>query len=139
MFLLQKIEAVCMHHLVIIQNLENSVCHLLLKHRGSISCNCLYFAALIQLLAISPCSEYFDICQEGRIGGVSGRGTGRGTRGWGPVGRPHYTAHVVHPLLCFFRILCQKVFKKTSLFQFILPIFYLSHFLIDESTEEEAA
>ena len=39
----------------------------------------------------------------------------------------------------FFQNLCQNVFKKTSpFFQFIFPIFYLSLFLTDESTEEEA-
>ena len=53
MFLLEKLKP-CMHHLEIIWDLENSACHLQMKHRGSILHNCLCFATLILLLAISP-------------------------------------------------------------------------------------
>ena len=42
-------------------------------------------------------------------------------------------------LLFFQNFMPKYILKKTSLFfQFILPIFYLSLFLTDESTEEEA-
>ena len=55
-----------------------------------------------------------------------------------PVGRLHYTAQVVHPCYFFFKILCQNILKNLFFFQFILPIFYLSLFLTEKSTEEEA-
>ena len=132
-----------MHHLMITWDLEYSVCHLLMKHRGSILHNCLCFAALILLLDFYPYSEYFDICQEGEIEGVIGRGTGRETRGWG-CGRAQREGHISQfryytpCYVFFFRILCWNVFKKTLFFQFIFCIFYLSLFLADESTEEEA-
>ena len=136
------------HHLAIIWDLENSVCHLQMKHRGSISFNCSCFAALILLLGISPHSEYFDICQEGEIKGVSRRVAGKKNQRvrlwWGQAGRPHYTAQVVHPLLWFFcsEFYAKMYFKKKLLFFSIYPSHLLPFscffFLTDESTEEEA-
>ena len=81
MFPLQKMEAVHVYHLAVIQDLENSACHLQMKYRGSILYNCLYFVTVILLLANSPHSEHFDICQEGKIEGIGGRCSRRGTRG----------------------------------------------------------
>ena len=76
-----------------------------------------------------------------------GEGTGRGTRGWGCGGAQwggHITQlQVVHPLLCFFfsEFYAEIYFKEnlSFVFQFILPILYLSSFLTDESTEEESS
>ena len=56
---------------------------------------------------------------------------------WGPVGRPHCTAHVIHSLLLFFSEFVPKNIKK-PIFQSILPTVYFDLFLTDESTEEEA-
>ena len=49
-----KTEAVCVHPRAVIWDLESSVCHLQIKHKGSISCNIHILPLLILLAIIFP-------------------------------------------------------------------------------------
>ena len=69
----------CYH--MTIQVLRNSVHHLKIMHRGSISHNHLYFAALILILLLPFNLEHIDICQADKTKRNCRRGVGGEARG----------------------------------------------------------
>ena len=104
----------CTHHLVIIRDLENSVCHLQMKNRASTLHNCSCFAALILLLAIFPHSEYLTSAKRAELRELVGEVQEEEPEGEavaGPSGKATlHSSGSTPPVVYFFRILCLNVF-----------------------------
>ena len=118
-----KTEAMCRHPCMVIWDLESSMHHLQIKHKGPISCKYPYFATLI------PFSHYFsfpsectDIKQEGKVVGTDRRGGRRWTWGEAVVGpsgeaTPHSLGST--PPFSFFCLnFAQKYYLKLLFFFF---------------------
>ena len=135
-----KTDVMCMHHLLVIWDFKSSVCHLEMKHKGSISCKYSYFSALILLAIFFFHSEYIDISQEGKIEGID-RSWRRGARGWccgQAQWRGHNTQFRWYTLLLSCFGFCTEIYLKLLFFfNLSFPSLPFS-FFTDNSSEEGA-
>ena len=106
-----------MHPHMVIPDLESSVCHLQMKHKGSISCKYLYFATLILFSYYFPFPlSVLTSAKKARLQELIGEVEEDELEGWavvGLVGRPQHTIQVVHCLFVSFSIFAQKYLFKT--------------------------
>ena len=85
-----------------------------MKHRGSISCNCLCFATLIQLLAISPLSSILTSAKKAKLGELVGDVQEEEPEGEAVVGPSgEATLHSLGSILpvIIFSEFCAKLYK----------------------------
>ena len=110
------------HPCTVIWDLERSVHHLQIKHKGSILHKYLYFATLILLTIIFPFPQHELIsAKKAKIWELVGE-VEEAELGGEAVVRPQHTVQVVHPL--FFKFCAEILFKKILLF------FHLSFLLL---------
>ena len=107
----------CEHPCMVIWDLESSVCHLQMKHKGSISCKYPYFATLILLAVIFPFPQsVLTSAKKARLQELVGEveeDEPEGEAVVGPSGEATTHSSGSTPLMFLFFELCIEILFKT--------------------------
>ena len=140
----QKLKAVHVHPRVVIQDFEMSVCHLQIKHKGSILHKYPYFATLILLAITFPFPQHELISAEkAKLWELVGEVEEAELEGeavvWGPSGEATtHSSGSTPPFFKFCLNFAPKYYLKLLLFFNLSFPFLLFSLLSNDSAEEEA-